>query len=443
MILYMYSSPLKLKLRAQQWVRPFLEQFTLQWACAMCCVLLVSACGGSGGGSVDLGTSSAPVTNAPSPGGVVYPASSVFSTSYEYKQNAQALQYPVVSVSQLLGKTVSDPDTRNTVTFGDYFREGVGHFSAFVMVNTPGGQAVAHFFKWVNSLWVDQTSTILSDTSGCLTAAFAITADFNGDGRHDVLVTCKGTPSTGPEAQILYLSDNSTGVYHKIFLHDPSGVPFKWKAYQAAAADINADGLMDVVLVDPTQSQPLVLLGNSNYVNFDRSFSLNTTRVIDASTPMIPTQLHGVQIIPNSTTRLNMVLMGAVSNGYPTLLMLGSPDTVISNAQAGTFFYGKDPNSKAFQIAAMEASDVLYETGYYYLDLQDPSHTLMRVARIAESTLSEVLPTMMIATPFSDGVSLKILRNSAGVIGVYDGDCLPQPLALASAPKSRCALALH
>jgi hypothetical protein len=123
--------------------------------------------------------------------------------------------------------------------------------------------------------------------------------------------------------------------------------------------------------------------------------------------------------------------------------MFGSNDTVISNPQPGTFFYGKDANSKSFQIAAMESSDVIYESGYYYLDLQDYTHSLMRVARIAESTLTEVLPSMMVATPFTDGVSLKILRNSAGVIGVYDGDCLPQPLALASNPKSRCALALH
>jgi len=420
-----------------------IEKHLCEWTVLALFALILSACGGGAGGGVDTSTATVPVTNPPSPGGVVYPASSVFSTSYEYKQDAQSMLYPVVSTSQLLGKTISDPDSRNTVTFGDYFREGVGHWSAFVMVNTPGGQSVPHFFRMINSLWVDQTATILSDTSGCLDASFAITADFNGDARHDVLVTCKGTPSSGPEAQILYLSDNSTGIYHKLFLHDPAGNPFKLKAYQAAAADINADGLMDVVLVDPTQSQPLVLLGNGSYINFDRSFNLTTNRVIDATLPVIPTQLHGVQIIPNSSTRLNMVLMGAVSNGYPTLLMFGSKDTVISNPQAGTFFYGKDSNSKSFQIAAMEASDVIYEPGYYYLDLQDSSHSLMRVARIAESTLTEVLPTMMIATPFSDGVSLKIIRNSAGVIGVYDGDCLPQPLALTASPKSRCTLALH
>jgi hypothetical protein len=439
----MYFSPLKFKSWLRLGARAAMDRTLAQCAAAAFCALILVACGGGAGGGVDTSTSSVPVTNPPSPGGVVYPASSAFQTSYEYKQDAQSLLYPVVSASQLLGKTILDPDSRNTVTFGDYFREGVGHLSAFVMVNTPGGQSAPHFFRLVNSLWVDQTASILSDTSGCLNASFAITADFNADARHDVLVTCKGTPSSGPEAQILYLSDNSTGIYHKLYLHDPAGNPFKWKAYQAAAADINADGLMDVVLVDPTQSQPLVLLGNGSYINFDRSFTLTTSRVIDAAIPMIPTQLHGVQIIPSTSTRLNMILMGAVSNGYPTLLMYGSKDTVISNPQAGTFFYGKDPNSKSFQIAAMEASDVIYEPGYYYLDLQDTSHSLMRVARIAENSLTEVLPTMMIATPFSDGVSLKILRNSAGVIGVYDGDCLPQPLALAANSKSRCALALH
>jgi hypothetical protein len=195
-ILYMYFSSLKIKSSALHGVRVALNQQLIQWTAVVVSALILGACGGGAGGGVDLSSASPPVTNPPSPGGVVYPASSVFSTSYEYKQNAQSLLYPVVSSAQLLGKTISDPDSRNTVTFGDYFREGAGHLSAFVMINTPGGQSVPHFFRSVNSLWVDQTSTILSDTSGCLDASFAITADFNGDARHDVLVTCKGTPSS-------------------------------------------------------------------------------------------------------------------------------------------------------------------------------------------------------------------------------------------------------
>jgi len=405
--------------------------------------LLLSACG-SGKGTPETdptGSSSvSPPTQPTLPTGVNAPPSSIFSTSYEYKQDARKLAVPSLNVATILGQAVTDSDTRNAITFGDFFREGVGQFSAFVMVNSPTGPASAHFFHMESGQWVDRTALVLKDTSGCQQATFAITADFNSDQRHDVMVTCRGSGANGKESQLLYLSDAKTGVFQKISLHDRSMTPYQFKAYQAAAADLNADGLMDLVLVDPTQA-PIVLLANTSLLTNDRSFDLAPPRIIDnAQNSMIPTQLHSVQIIPSASKRLDLFLMGSLSNGRPSVWIKGSPDTVISNPQKGTFFYANSNYALLFPITSMESYDVFYEAGFFYLNLQDPSQTMMRVAKVSEATWGEVIPSMMVAVRNTDGVSAQFLKNSAGNIVVMDANCDPQNVAVTKNIYSRCAL---
>jgi hypothetical protein len=408
-----------------------------------CLGLVLVSCGSGKGTPETDPTGSASVTPSTGPGIPLIlnaPPSSIFSTSYEYKQDARKLLVPSLNVAALLGQAVTDLDTRNAITFGDFFREGSGQFSAFVMVNSPSGFASAHFFHMESGQWVDRTSLVLKDTVGCQQATFAITADFNSDQRHDVMVTCRGSAASGKESQFLYLSDAKTGIFQKITLHDRSLTPYQFKAYQAAAADLNADGLMDLVLVDPTQA-PIVLLANASLLSNERSFDLAPGRVIDnAQNSMIPTQLHSVQIIPSATKRLDLFLMGSLSNGRPSVWIKGSPDTVISNPQKGTFFYANSSYALLFPITSMESFDLFYEAGFFYLNLQDPSQTMMRVAKVSEATWGEVIPSMMVAVKNTDGVSAQFLRNSAGNIVVMDANCDPQNVAVAKNIYSRCAL---
>lgn len=408
-----------------------------------CCTCLLISCGsGKGTPEADVLVSDPSLVSGSGslPLAVNAPPSSVFSTSYEYKQDARKLLVPSLNVASILGVPVTDLDTRNAITFGDFFRQGVGQFSAFVMVNSSAGLASARFLRLESGKWVDRTPLVLTDTVGCQQATFAITADFNGDQRHDVMVTCKGSVANGKEAQLLYLSDAKTGVYQKIALHDRNMTPYQFKAYQAAAADINADGLMDLVLVDPTQA-PIVLLANKSLLSSDRSFDLAPSRVIDnAQNAMIPTQLHSVQLIPSAGKRLDLFLMGSLGNGRPSVWIKGSADTVISNAQAGTFFYANSNYALLFPITSMESHDVFYEAGFFYLNLQDPTQTMMRVAKISEATWGEVTPSMMLAVKNSDGVSAQFLKNSAGNIVVMDANCDPQSAAVIKNSFSRCAL---
>ena len=197
---------------------------------------------------------------------------------------------------------------------------------------------------------------------------------------------------------------------------------------------------MDLVLVDRSQSA-IVLMAQKSNVKTDVSFAQVTDRIIDNSaSPMLPTQLHGVQIVPypNAAKRLDLILMGSLSNGRPTLWVKGSSDTTVTaSPQSGTFFYSNSNYALLFPITNLESSDVFYEPGFFFLNLQDPAHTQMRVARISETTWVETLPSMTLAATFADGVSLQVIRNSAGSIVVYDGDCKAQGLSLST---SRCSM---
>jgi hypothetical protein len=83
---------------------------------------------------------------------------------------------------------------------------------------------------------------------------------------------------------------------------------------------------------------------------------------------------------------------------------------------------------------------VFYEAGFFYLNLQDPSQTMMRVAKVSEATWGEVIPSMMVAVKNTDGVSAQFLKNSAGNIVVMDANCDPQNVAVTKNIYSRCAL---
>lgn len=95
----------------------------LVYCVALALGLALQACGGGGSSISASGNSSL--------------ASDLQTSSYGYK--AAVSQFaPQVQVSALTGLAVTDLDTRNVVTFGDFFQEGPGAIAAFVMANQPG-----------------------------------------------------------------------------------------------------------------------------------------------------------------------------------------------------------------------------------------------------------------------------------------------------------------
>jgi hypothetical protein len=135
--------------------------------------LSLAACGPGGS---DTGSASSTST-----------ALAVQATSYANK-NVAGLTNTAVPVDAVTGVLL----VPTSVTFGDFFQEG--KYSAFV-VSTAGQ---AYFLRQsASGTWTDDSSTLFgTGARNTCNATYAITADFNADGKPDVFLSCKH--SSGP-----------------------------------------------------------------------------------------------------------------------------------------------------------------------------------------------------------------------------------------------------
>ncbi|HEU4889686.1 MAG TPA: FG-GAP-like repeat-containing protein, partial [Thermoanaerobaculia bacterium] len=83
-------------------------------------------------------------------------------------------------------------------------------------------------------------------------------ADFNGDGRNDVLLVHPGT-ELEPESDLVVLIANGTGPFAA-----PIVTPTPYSTYHAAVGDVNGDGKADVVLLDNSTATIGVMQGNGD-----------------------------------------------------------------------------------------------------------------------------------------------------------------------------------
>jgi len=122
------------------------------------------------------------------------------------------------------------------------------------------------------------STAIMPQTNGCLHARKAIVADFNNDGKPDVFVACHG-----------YDAPPYPGERNKIVLSQPNGTYAVSDAatdvgfnHGASAADLNGDGLPDVVVVSFFEADRAYVLLNDGTGHFVRD-----------STSRIPTAMRG------------------------------------------------------------------------------------------------------------------------------------------------------
>jgi hypothetical protein len=144
--------------------------------------------------------------------------------------------------------------TTVSYAFGDFFQDGsyamVSHTQESDNgVNYPSGPPTGHIRFWkkdATGAWMDRTSDILKDDSGCILSRKAVVADFNNDGIPDVYFACSGfdkEPYDG-EYQRILLSDAASHGYKN------TQIPVKGYTHGAAAADIDHDGKLDIVVAD-------------------------------------------------------------------------------------------------------------------------------------------------------------------------------------------------
>ena len=390
-------------------------------------VLIGCGGGGSGSGSSTLSSGPQLVDSWP-----IYAALSVSGTSYENKNDVR------------LDRTQLDKFVSNispiSVTFGDFFQEG--QFSAFVVFNNSSGQAgEVHFLRWKSSesRWVDDSDRILSrannNGSACVSSQYAITTDFNLDGKPDVYLSCAKTSQ--PVEQLLFLSQ-ANGSY----VRQTSGFTVDGKS--AAALDINADGYVDLIVSNSTSSsslpysvggEPEVYLGNvsnghvtfplqrntSNLIASDVSSNCTGNNVLTA----IPAVVNYVGVVPTTNNRKDLILSSDTSVAWLKDLGAGSSPRY-SVCQAKLFEGIIDVATLTDVYSSVDAG-----VAHFYL-ARKSSPLSMRISRFTLNESSnptifhvkqETQPqSALISTSSSDGVP-DLFKLTSGYFKAYDAGC--------------------
>jgi hypothetical protein len=231
----------------------------------------------------------------------------VLPSSYE---NAKHIRLTDVALPSPNGLGVVDPTWFSIgVAYADFFQEGA--YSVVVpmaqwsrpSMDPPDAPARLFFLRRdAAGAWRDATSELLSDRATCVSARKLLVADFNHDRRPDVFLACHGhdVPPFPGENQRLLLS-SSDGRYDSIVL------PYDGFTHGGAAADLDGDGHVDVVLTltNRPAARPYVLLGNG-----DGTFLRDDDR--------IPAALANQPIY-------NLELIDLRGAGVPDLLLGGAP----------------------------------------------------------------------------------------------------------------------
>jgi len=283
----------------------------------------------------------------------------VLKSSYENKIAAATALGP-----QTLPKEVN---SSNSVAFADFFQDGsysmVTHSLIYDRDNPSTANMLGnvHFYKNVNGNWIDNTSQLLTDTTGCIHPRKAIVADFNGDGKPDVYFACHGfdaAPYVGEHPHLLL--SQSDGTYKNVTL------PTICYCHGASAADASGKGFADVLVTDNQTNEkvPYVLINNK-----DGTFAKDLTRLpFTANTYLAPNTNYGAVVMYDAelidfvgTGKYDAFLAGTEAPDDPS----GIPPTIFKND--GTSHYGTPialPTDSQYETTL----DVVYMNGNIYLN---------------------------------------------------------------------------
>jgi hypothetical protein len=168
--------------------------------------------------------------------------------------------------------------------YGDFSGSGrIDLFTAEITYwppTTPENATPSIFGFWLkqpDGTFVKDTQ-MLNSSEGCIHPRKAIVADFNKDERPDIFVACHG-----------YDRDPYPGERNKIVLSQPNNSYIVQDAstdvgffHSASAADLNSDGLPDVIVTNNFDPASLFVLTNKGGGDFERE-----------STPRLPDSIGG------------------------------------------------------------------------------------------------------------------------------------------------------
>lgn len=212
------------------------------------------------------------------------------------------------------------PAGDNTMrAFGDFAGNGrLDLFRAVLTYNVglPISEATPSRFEFytrqADGSFVLNTS-LLDQSIGCLHPRKSIVADFNGDGRPDIFVACHG-----------YDTVPYPGETNKIVLSQPGGGYVTRDAsadvgfnHGAAAADLNGDGKIDVIVVNNFDPDRAYVLLNDGTGTFTREASGRLPPAIRAG------NYYSVELVDiNEDGQLDLILGGHEFDAAPTMVFI-------------------------------------------------------------------------------------------------------------------------
>jgi subtilisin family serine protease len=237
-------------------------------------------------------------------------------------------------------------------------------------------------------------------------------ADFNGDGNPDVVAGLLGVNSTG---QLAFFAGDGTGKLGDPIAHQDFFLPGAFYTNTIVAADLNGDGLPDLVTVDYVVSLTLGSTGARAYVNQgDGTFKLSQTFFFN-------------NVPVGSFTAVTSVALGDVNKD-------GCVDAVtVDTTGNATFFPGQcdgtfdTSNTRKFGTGIMPGTVVLSDVNHdANLDLISSGMNL--------NGYRDVGDTNSIGVQFGDGTgnfsSPKLYRGKTGMFSIavadLNGDGFPE-----------------
>lgn len=403
-----------------------------------CSIFVLAACGGGGSYPDPIATPSP----LPSVISKILPMK-MFSTSYENKNSITLDQTQIPSVRYLnITKIYTDEQDSNerSVTFGDFFQEG--KYSAFVSSNRASNlyknpdvndiPGIAYFLSQdLNGVWRDRTSELIKkvdDRATCVNTSYSFVADFNNDGKPDVYIACSGVDynlnsfgySTAvlkdlyTSNQLLYISQID-GTYKRV------EIPFRIYAHQAAAADIDGDGNIDIITInalggdyDNSVDRVSVLLGKG-----DGTFTQNNSIIPRTSALGDITGMWNINLIPIDG-RLDLVL----AQDLFTIWIKGDKKGGFDWTSMKKFVM---PISASKGTRYGTPLDVVYDNGYFYFystSQWDPAGVEWAIIKYSTDAInSSIIYTFDNPTTSMKPYSAQFKPTESGNFVAYSGGC--------------------